>query len=66
MKGQVMPMMVQMGEEALQNLVTEVKETVAVNVTVKSRRKKFGTVDLWSSQRRARQVTGFLNRWQLS
>jgi hypothetical protein len=66
MKGQRMPAFEQMGKEALQHLVTEVKETVATEVKIKGNRKKFGAIDMWSSQRRVRQASGFLNKWQLS
>jgi hypothetical protein len=65
MKGQVMPAFVQLGKEELQNLVTEVKETVAT-VKTEGTQKKFGAIDMWNSQRRVRQASGFLNRWQLS
>jgi hypothetical protein len=66
MKGQVMPAFEQMGKEALQHLVTEVKETVATEVKIEGNQKKFGAIDMWSSQRRVRQASGFLNKWQLS
>lgn len=63
MKGKVMPVQVQLDEQTLQQLVTEVKETVAVE-PVKGIR-KFAAVDMWNNQRKAKQASGFLNKWQL-
>jgi hypothetical protein len=65
MKGQSMPAFVQMGKDELQQLVTQVKETVAT-VKTEGTQKKFGAIDLWSSQRRIRQASGFLNKRQFS
>lgn len=63
MKGEVMPVLVQMGKEELQQLVTEVKETVATHVNVKVAKRKFGAVDMWNRQRRSKLATGFLSKW---
>jgi hypothetical protein len=65
MKGQVMPAFEQLGKDELQHLVTEVKETAAT-VKTEGAQKKFGAIDMWSSQRRVRQASGFLYKWQLS
>lgn len=61
-----MPVLVQMGKEELQQLVTEVKETVATGVNLKVAKRKFGAVDMWNRQRRSKLATGFLSKWQHS
>ena len=54
MKGQVMPAHVRMGKEALQELVTEVKETVATDLVLPEMPERtFGIVDLWNIRRNA-------------
>lgn len=40
-----------LGEAQLQNLVKEVKETVAVNVPQVNQKNAFGVVDLWNLER---------------
>ena len=53
MKSNVMPSIVQIEKEKLRNLVTEVKETVATDINLKSNKikdKKFGIADLWNCQ----------------
>jgi hypothetical protein len=64
MKGQFMPALVQMGKDELQQLVTEVKETVATHAKSGVAPRKFGAVDMWNRQRRSRTATGFLSKWQ--
>lgn len=65
MKGQVMPSLVQMGKDELQQLVTEVKETVATDAKIVAP-KKFGAIDMWNRRRRSKLATGFLRKWQPS
>jgi hypothetical protein len=64
MKGEVMPALVQMGKDELQQLVTEVKETVAIETKTTVAPRKFGAVDMWNRQRRSKLATGFLSKWQ--
>lgn len=53
MTSKVMPSIVQIEEESLKQLITEVKETIATEVD-SQKDKKFGAADLWNSQRNAR------------
>jgi len=59
MKSSVMPSIVQMEEELLKQLVTEVKETVATDFQMRKTAKKpsFGTLDLWNIQRKKKSAT---------
>lgn len=55
MKTDVMPSIVKMEAEVLKNLVKEVKETVATDITmVKAPERKFRAVDMWNIQRNAK------------
>ena len=47
MKGNVMSSMVQMEPELIKNLVTEVKETIAIDIQEAEVPKSFSVVDLW-------------------
>ena len=48
-----MPSIVQMEAEVLRQLVTEVKETVALNLDLEEgvQQSSFGTVDMWNIRR---------------
>ncbi len=57
MTSKVMPSIVQLEEESLKELVTEVKETLATNINLhpsSANNKKFGIVDMWNCQRNMR------------
>lgn len=57
MTSNVMPSIVQIEEESLKQLVTEVKETLATDINLQpasEKNKKFGIVDMWNCQRRMR------------
>lgn len=57
MNNNVMPSIVQIEKEKLKSLVTEVKETVATNISLQTntnKEKKFGIADLWNCQNMAR------------
>ena len=57
MTSKVMPSIVQIGEESLKQLVTEVKETLATTINLQpapAKNKKFGIVDMWNCQRNVR------------
>lgn len=57
MTSNVMPSIVQIEEESLKHLVTEVKETLATDINIKPatvKNNKFGIVDMWNCQRNVR------------
>jgi hypothetical protein len=55
MKSDVMPSIVQMEKKVLNNLVKEVKETLATGVVLpKATKRSFGVADLWNIRRNAR------------
>ncbi len=57
MNSKVMPSIVQIEEESLKQLVTEVKETLATNISFQpkvAKQKKFGIADLWNCHRTIR------------
>jgi len=63
MKSDVMPSVVQMEPELLKRLVTEVKETVAINVEApKAKRSALRVVDLWNIQRNVKSA-GSMRKW---
>jgi hypothetical protein len=63
MKNDVMPSVVQMEPELLKRLVTEVKETVAIDVqTPKAKRNTLKVVDLWNIQRSMRSASS-MRKW---
>lgn len=59
MKSNVMPSIVQIEENHLQELVKEVKETIATGYmpVTKRRNKSFGITDLWNIQRGMKLAT---------
>ena len=59
MKSDVMPSIVQMEYGVLQDLLTEVKETVAKDIKMPEQAPKptFGVVDLWKIRRNAKLAT---------
>lgn len=63
MKSDAMPSVVQMGAEELQQLTTEVKETVATGVQLPQAKKKtFRVVDMWNIRRNAKSTSDLLRR----
>jgi hypothetical protein len=57
MTSKATPSIIQMGEENLRLLITEVKETIASDINEQSaefKNKKFGIADMWNSQRNVR------------
>lgn len=57
MISKTMPSIIQMEEESLQHLVSEVKETIARNINREQLAitdRKFGITDMWNSQRNVR------------
>ncbi|MGZ5219587.1 MAG: hypothetical protein ACXWWD_07840 [Chitinophagaceae bacterium] len=58
MKNEVMPSIVQMEYGVLENLLTEVKETLATGIKMRETVKpSFGIVDLWKIRRNARSAS---------
>ena len=59
MKSDVMPSIIQMEYGVLQDLLTEVKETVAKDIKMPEQAPKtnFGVVDLWKIRRNAKLAT---------
>jgi hypothetical protein len=66
MKSNVMPSIVQMEANELNQLVSEVKETVATGVVnVKNNnRRPFGAIDMWNL-RRGVKIARLAQRWAL-
>ena len=63
MKNDVMPSIVQMDAEELQNLVAEVKETVASVIQLpKPKQKTFGHLDMWNIRRNFRSASDLMRR----
>ncbi len=65
MKNDVMPSIVQMEAEELQQLTAEVKETIASNIKLKKIKhvsRSFGIVDLWNIRRNSRSAAMMMRR----
>ena len=63
MKNDVMPSIIQMDAEELQQLTAEVKETVATGIQLpKAKEKSFGIVDMWNIRRTAKSASSMLRR----
>ncbi len=63
MKTNLMPSIVQLEVEVYNNLVKEVKETVATNfATSEARKPVFAAVDLWSIQRNMKSAKRYSRR----
>ena len=67
MKSDVMPSIVRMEAEVLRQLVTEVRETVAMdyNRAKVTKASSFGVVDLWSIQRKMKSARRLSRRVEL-
>jgi hypothetical protein len=64
MMNDVMSSVVQIDAEELQNLVAEVKETVAtvVHLPKAKQKKSFGHVDMWNIRKNAKSASDMLRR----
>ena len=62
MKLDVKPSFVKMEKETLDQLVTEVKETIAVVDLRKKSKRSFGLVDIWNIWRTGKSATGMMRR----
>jgi hypothetical protein len=60
MKTSVLPSVVQMEPAVLQQLVAEVKETLATDLQLAAprQRRSFGAVDIWNIRRRGKTAAG--------
>jgi len=63
MKNDVMPSIIQMDAEELQNLVAEVRETVANVIQLpKAKEKSFGPTDMWGIRRNFKSASDLMRR----
>ena len=62
MKSDVNSSVLQMNEETFKQLVTEVKETIAVIDLNKKGKRSFGLIDLWNIRRNAKSASGRMRR----
>ena len=67
MKSDVMPSIVRMEAEVLRQLVTEVRETVAMDYDMAqvTKTSSFGVVDLWNIQRKMKSARRLSRRVEL-
>jgi hypothetical protein len=57
------PSVIQMEEEVLKELVTEVKETVAIDFeSTKTKQPSFSIIDMWNIRRNANSASSMLKR----
>jgi len=60
------PVLMEINEETLRELVTEVKETIATNVEpTKSMVRSFSLVDMWNIRRKTKSASKMLYRGRL-
>jgi hypothetical protein len=65
MKSNAMPSIVQMERGMLEQLIMEVKETVATGIEMpKMKTRSFGVVDLWSLRRGKRTNRRKVKQWE--
>jgi hypothetical protein len=65
MKNDVVPSVVQMEAEELRQLMAEVKETIATNVRLVTKKpvsRSCGIVDLWNIRRNGKSATAMMRR----
>ena len=62
MKLDVKPSFVKVEKETLDQLVTEVKETIAVIDLNKKGKRSFGLIDLWNIRRNVKSASGRMRR----
>jgi hypothetical protein len=65
MKQVVMPSIIQMDTETLKKLTTEVKETLATDVVIPARKKRFAVVDLWKIHQAKKQPARITRKWAI-
>ncbi|MBC7948402.1 MAG: hypothetical protein H7Y42_11015 [Chitinophagaceae bacterium] len=64
MKSDVMPSVLQMSAEELQQLMTEVQETVATEIQLPGddQERSFGIVDMWNFRKTAKSTRDLIRR----
>lgn len=62
MKLDVKPSFIKVEKETLDQLVTEVKETLAVVDLNKQGKRSFGLIDLWNIRRNGKSASGRMRR----
>ncbi len=62
MKLDVKPSFVKMEQETLEQLVTQVTETIAVVDLHKNGKRSFGLIDLWNIRRNGKSASGMMRR----
>jgi len=62
MKLDVKPSFVKMERETLDQLVTEVKETIAVADLNKKSKRSFGLIDIWNIRKSGKSASGMMRR----
>ena len=62
MKLDVKPSFVKVENETLEQLVTEVKETIAVVDLHKKSTRSFGLTDIWNIRRNGKSASGMMRR----
>ena len=65
MKQVVMPSIVQMDTETLKKLTTEVKETIATDIVMTTKKKRFAVVDLWKIHQGMKQTSRITRKWAI-
>ncbi len=61
MKSEAMGIAIPVNKEKLKELLTETKETLAVDI--KGSNRSFGAVDLWNVQKKQKTSTSMMRRW---
>ena len=62
MKLDVKPSFVKVEKETLDQLVTEVKETIAVIDVNKKNKGSFGLIDIWNIRKNGKSASGMMRR----
>jgi hypothetical protein len=65
MKQVVMPSIVQMDNETLKRLTTEVKETLATGIEMPAQKKRFTAVNLWRIHQAKKQPARITRKWAI-
>ena len=65
MKQVLMPSIVQMDTETLKKLTTEVKETIATDIVMTTKKKRFAVVDLWKIHQGMKQTSRITRKWAI-
>ena len=61
----VMPSIVQMDNETLKKLTTEVKETLATGIEMPNQKRRFTAVNLWKIHQAKKQPARITRKWAI-